>query len=128
MAENTLLIKNSIVGQYFQTLSNGDFEAAANLFSTDGVMYPPFHPPVEGRDVIANYFQEEAQGINLVPTDYSVEILDSGEVVHHVLGKVQTSLLKVNASWQIVLDEETQIQSAKVKLLASLKELMNLRR
>ena len=115
-----------MIEQYFQALNDENFQAAAELFATDGVLYPPFHQGVTGREAIVHYLEEEARGVKLFPSHYSSPPLGSGSPEYIVTGKVQTSLFHVNASWQIMLNADSEIQSVKVKLLASLVELMNL--
>jgi ketosteroid isomerase-like protein len=117
-----------MIEQYFQALNSENFQAAADLFAADGVLYPPFHQGVVGRDAIVHYLQEEAKGVKLFPDHYSSPSLKSGSPEYIVTGKVQTSLFHVNASWQIILNADSELQSVKVKLLASLAELMNLQK
>jgi hypothetical protein len=71
--------------------------------------------------------EEKARGIKLFPTQYSSQSSESGSPEHTVMGRVQTPLFYVNASWHILLNTDSEIQSVKVKLLASLGELMHLR-
>lgn len=115
-----------MIEQYFQALNDESFQVAADLFATDGVLYPPFHQGVTGREAIVEYLKEEARGIKLFPTHYSSPSLESGNPEYVVTGKVQTSLFDVNASWQILLNADSEIQFVKVKLLASLAELIKL--
>jgi ketosteroid isomerase-like protein len=118
--------KKSMIERYFQALNTENFQAAANLFASDGVLYPPFHEGVVGREAIAHYLEEEAKGIKLFPINHSTQPSEIGTTEHVITGKVQTSLFYVNASWHILLNAGSEIQSVKVKLLASLVELMNL--
>lgn len=116
-----------MIEQYFQAMNAEDFQAAANLFALDGILYPPFHSEVVGREAIAQYLEEEAKGIRLFPAHCSsVQPCESGSTEHIVTGKVQTQLFYVNASWHISLNAGSEIQSMKIKLLASLGELMKL--
>jgi hypothetical protein len=121
------MIENAIIKQYFEALNQGDVAAVAELFAPDGILQPPFHQPIVGRAAIAQYLQEEAVGINLSPTDYSFQPLESGQTEHMISGKVQTSLLCVNALWNIVLEKDSKISFVRVKLLASLAELLKVR-
>jgi hypothetical protein len=116
-----------MIERYFQALNAENFQDVASLFALDGVLYPPFHQEVVGREAIADYLEEEAKGIQLFPVDYSTLPWEAGGTQHTVTGKVQTSLFYVNASWQIILSANSEIQSVRVKLLASLVELMKLR-
>lgn len=116
-----------MIEQYFQALNAENFQTAASLFASDGVLYPPFHEGVVGREAIAQYLEEEAKGIKLFPGQHITQPSEVDGTKHIVTGKVQTPLFYVNASWQILLNADSEIQSIKVKLLASLVELMNLR-
>jgi hypothetical protein len=120
-------IENATIARYFHALNAGDFETAGSLFALEGILSPPFHIEINGREAIAQYLQEEAPGLCLSPTYYDSHLLDSGETRHDVLGKIQTSLLSVKASWQIMLSPDNQISWMKIKLLASLVELLNAR-
>ena len=115
------------VARYFQTLNNEEFQATASLFTHDGVLYPPFESAITGQDAIAAYLESEAKGMQLLPESQSITELDSGEVECKVIGKVQTPLFSVNVAWQFVLNAEAEIVFGKVKLLAALEELLNLR-
>jgi hypothetical protein len=127
MISNDLVIKNATVKRYFEALNGGNFQAAAELFNSVGVLYSPFHEPVVGVEAIADYLSTEAQNIRLFPLDYRTQVTESGEVEYVVLGKVQTSLINVNASWSITLDDAEKIRAARIKLLASLVDLLALR-
>lgn len=116
-----------MIERYFEALNAENFQTAADLFTPNGVLYPPFHEEVVGREAIARYLVEEAKGIKLFPDHYSAQPLESGSIEHTITGKVQTPLFYVNASWRILLNTDSEIQSLKIKLLASLVELMNLR-
>ena len=112
---------------YFGTLNAGDFQACSALFAADGVMYPPFETGIVG-EAIANYLQQEAQGMKLEPREGITKSLENDCLEVQVAGKVQTSLFGVNVSWLFVLNQQREIFTAKIKLLASPQELINLRR
>lgn len=114
--------------RYFETLNAGKFELTAALFSASGALHPPFENPVVGLDAIAAYLQAEAQGMQLYPRQGIVEQLEDGQLQVQVTGKVQTPWFGVNVSWLFLLNQEREITSATVKLLASPQELLNLRR
>lgn len=126
MRANLRSREKRMIEQYFQALNTEDFQTAASLFATDGVLYPPFHEGVVGQEAIAHYLEEEAKGIKLFPVYYSTQPSELGSIEHIITGKVQTPIFHVNASWHILLNAGLEIQSVKVKLLASLVELMNL--
>lgn len=112
---------------YFASLNAGDFQACSALFAADGVMYPPFETGIVGY-AIANYLQQEAQGMKLEPREGITKSLENDCLEVQVAGKVQTSLFGVNVSWLFVLNQQREILTAKIKLLASPQELINLRR
>jgi hypothetical protein len=117
----------AIVSRYFDLLNAGDFQAVAALFADDGVLNPPFDSPVVGREAIVQYLETEAKGLQVFPTQYRRERLEDGLEEYHVGGKVQTSLFGVNVGWKFVLNSAADILSVKVKLLASLEELLKLK-
>jgi hypothetical protein len=121
------MIENVAIEKYFAALNEGNPAAAAELFAPDGILQPPFHSPLQGRSAIAQYLDEEAIGITLFPSQYNYQTLESGQVEHIITGKVQTSLFCINASWNIILKEDSQISFIRVKLLASLAELLKVR-
>ncbi|MEJ1933177.1 nuclear transport factor 2 family protein [Nostoc sp. NIES-2111] len=121
-------ITETAILQYFATLNAGEFAATAALFADDGVMYPPFESAMVGPDAIATYLQQEAQGIKADPREGLEEVLEDGQVQIQVSGKAQTSWCGVNVLWQFILNQQKQITYTKIKLLASPKELMALRR
>lgn len=116
-----------MIEQYFQALNAEEFQTAARLFASDGVLHPPFHQEIIGQEAIACYLEEEAKGIKLFPVHYSAQPSELGGTEYVITGKVQTPMFYVNASWHILLNTDSKIQSVKVKLLASLVELMHLR-
>lgn len=116
------------VHQYFSTLNAGDFEATVTLFSPEGWMKPPFDPPLVGSSAITTYLEQEAQNMSLEPREALVEAQADGSIQIQVRGKVHTALFGVNVAWLFLLNCETQIDAVTIKLLASPKELLNLRR
>ncbi|MBO0351612.1 nuclear transport factor 2 family protein [Phormidium pseudopriestleyi FRX01] len=116
------------IQQYFDNLNQGEFEAASELFAEAGELRPPFEEAVVGPEAIAEYLEAEAKGMKLYPRPEFQEWVE-GENRHlEIPGKVETAFFKVNVAWFFVLNPGTEILSVRVKLLASLKELVNLRR
>lgn len=118
----------AVVTRYFETFNAGDFQATSSLFAADGVMYPPFEADIVGPVAIAAYLEAEAKGMKLEPQAGLVESLETGEIQIQVKGKVQTPLFGVNVAWSFVLNSQSEILATRIKLLASPKELLNLRR
>lgn len=121
-------ITEQTILRYFETLNAEDFEACAALFAADGVMYPPFETGLVGAEAIATYLQQEAQGMKLEPREGISNSIENDCLEVQVAGKVQTSLFGVNVSWLFVLNQQRQIFSTKIKLLASPQELLNMRK
>lgn len=115
------------VARYFATLNQEEFQATVALFAPEGVLQPPMESAIVGREAIVAYLETEAKGMHLLPQDQSIDRLDTGEIECKVTGKVQTPLFGVNVAWQFIFTPEGEIQSVKVKLLAALEELLNLR-
>lgn len=120
-------IAQPIILQYFETLNAGDFEATSQLFATEGMLQPPFEAIVTGSEAIAAYLKQEAKGFVLLPQK-GRKVLESSNAEFLVLGRVQTPWFTVNVSWTFVLNLNNQIVLTKVNLLASLQELMHMRR
>lgn len=119
-------VDDPVILRYFETLNTGDFEATAELFADDGVLLPPFEEPVVGPGAIAIYLTNEAKGFTLHPQQGTRHALESGDIEFQIVGKVQTPLFTVNVGWQFILNPQAKILLAKIKLLASMKELLNL--
>jgi hypothetical protein len=121
-------ITEPVVLRYFETMNAGNYEAIAALFADTGAMLPPFEKPIEGKEAIVTYLETEAKGMLLLPSKGIAEPLDDDLTQIQVTGKVQTPWFGVNVSWIFVLNPDREILSARIKLLASPQELLNLRR
>ena len=115
---------------YFNNMNANDFEAAVDLFTTDGALQPPFHKPIGGYEAILAYMREECQGLKMMPEQGAVEPLEEGHTPIKVTGKVQTpwfgNSVGMNIAWRFLLDPEGKIFFVSIDLLASPKELLNL--
>jgi hypothetical protein len=112
---------------YFEALNAGDFQAVANLFAIDGHLLPPFESAIEGREAIAAYLASEAKNMQSIPQTETQQVAQGEDTKVRVVGQVQSSLFVVNVGWQFSLNEQAKITSAKIKLLASLKDLLHLK-
>ena len=112
---------------YFEALNRGEFAATSQLFAPDGILYPPFEAAIVGREAIATYLQNEATNLVLQPRSCEAQPLSNGCTEYWVSGKVQTPLFSVNVSWQMILSPLSELFVVRVKLLASLQELLHLR-
>ncbi|MCY7283616.1 MAG: nuclear transport factor 2 family protein, partial [Cyanobacteria bacterium CAN_BIN43] len=50
-------IQSQTICNYFLRLNENNFEGFAALFSTDGLLFPPFESAIGGRDAICQYLQ-----------------------------------------------------------------------
>jgi len=123
-------ITHPTVLSYIDNMNANDFEAAANLFSPEGALQPPFQKPIIGREAILAYMREECQGLKLMPEHGVVESQEEGYTPIKVTGKVQTpwfgSSVGMNIVWRFLLDPEGKIFFVAIDLLASPKELLKL--
>jgi hypothetical protein len=116
---------------YFETLNVQNFQATADLFAAEGELLPPFESAIVGRDAILAYLETEAPGMTLLPQEMqsvASEPDDTSSDWISVVGKVQTALFTVNVRWQFLLNSASEILSVKIKLLASLQDLLHLKR
>ena len=66
--------------------------------------------------------------MKLFPRQGFIEPKEDDLLPIKIIGLVQTSLFKVNVGWYFFLDRNQKIIVAKIKLLASPQELLNLKR
>lgn len=121
-------IQSQIIHNYFLTLNENNFEEFTALFSPDGVLVPPFESAIAGRDAICQYLQTTEIEVKAFPQSGSVQPEENGITVYQISGNVKTSYFTVNVVWTIELNPEQQIVSAKIKLLATLQDLLHLKR
>jgi hypothetical protein len=125
-------IDQPTIFQYFETFNAEDFEATSQLFAPEGMLQPPFEAMVIGSEAIAAYLQQEAKGFVLLPQQgqsvLDSDVLNRDAAEFLVSGRVQTPWFTVNVAWTFVLNSSQQIVLTKVNLLASLQELMHMRR
>ena len=120
-------ITESTIVRYFDALNTENYQACADLFATNGMMYPPFEEGIVGREAIVSFLQQEAKGMKLEPERGVSQFLENGDLEVQVVGKVQTPLFGVNVSWLFLLNSQQEIAATKIKLLASPQELLSLR-
>ncbi len=123
----------ALVQSYFDALNAKDFERTAALFSEQGRLIPPFEKPIEGREAIAHYLATEASEMTLTPLtcepqNESENLKNEATQSFRVEGKVKHSLFIVNVVWQFDLATTDKIESVQIKLLASFKELLKVKR
>ena len=118
-------ISDITIVNYFLTINREEFTETASLFAEDGEMLAPFEKPIVGREKITSYLEKEATGMKLLPIQGICETEDEVEQFK-VLGKVRTSMFSVNVAWYFTLNSEGQLTTARIKLLASPQELLNL--
>jgi Nuclear transport factor 2 (NTF2) domain len=121
-------ISEFTITRYFATLNTENYQACADLFAIDGIMYPPFEEGIVGREAIASFLQQEAKGMRLEPNQGIIQVLEDGNLEIQVSGKVQTPLFGVNVAWFFLLNSQREIAATRIKLLASPQELLSLQR
>ena len=121
-------IQSQIIHNYFLTLNENNFEEFAALFSPDGLLFPPFESAIAGRDAICQYLQTTGIEVKAFPQSGTVQPEENGITVYQISGNVKTSYFTVNVVWIIELNVEHQIVSAKIKLLATLEDLLRFKR
>jgi Orange carotenoid protein, N-terminal/Nuclear transport factor 2 (NTF2) domain len=125
-------VSNYTVLSYIDNMNAFDFVAASNLFAAEGALQPPFQAPVVGPAAVLTYMREECVGLKMLPERGVEEAIEDGYTQVKVTGKVQTPWfgagVGMNIAWRFLLDPQGQIFFVAIDLLASPKELLNLRR
>ena len=121
-------IQSQVIHNYFLTLNENKCEEFAALFSSDGVLVPPLESAIAGRDAICQYLQTTGIEVKAFPQFGTVQPEENGITVYQISGNVKTSYFTVNVVWTIELNAEQQIISAKIKLLATLEDLLRFKR
>jgi hypothetical protein len=112
---------------YFATINQAEFVKTASLFSDYGTLLAPFEKPIVGREKILAYLSKEAKGMKLLPQQGITESeTELNCETYKILGKVKTALFSVNVAWYFTFNQDDQIATVQIKLLASLNELLNL--
>jgi hypothetical protein len=110
---------------YFMQLNHGDFRGTASLFTTAGILQPPFEPMIQGRDAIAAYLEKETKGMKFYPA-WGEKLVNDGEhTKFKIHGKVETALFTVGIKWLMQVDVVKEIVAVEVKLTDSLNNLLN---
>ncbi len=124
-------VTESAVLAYIDAMNADNFDAAIALFTPDGALQPPFQKPIVGREGIAKYMREEAQGLNLMPKQGICDVQTDGSKRIKVTGVVQTPWFGVtvgmNIAWRFLINPEGKIFFVAIDMLASPQELLNLR-
>jgi hypothetical protein len=129
--QKLMIIENIIepvIYEYYLRLNNRDFIGLSKLFSKDGSLHPPFERKLCGREAIAQYLQAEAQGLEAFPKLGKLIFESDRSNLYEIQGYVKTSFFTVNVCWLIELDDNQNIVSVEVKLLAQLQDLLALKR
>jgi hypothetical protein len=125
-------VDNYTVLSYIDNMNAFDFIAASNLFAAEGALQPPFQAPIVGPAAVLTYMREECVGLKMLPERGVVESIEDGYTQVKVTGKVQTPWfgagVGMNIAWRFLLDPQGKIFFVAIDLLASPKELLNLRR
>lgn len=114
------------VDRYFAGFNAADYCAVAALFEADGVLLAPFEDPIVGSEAIYTYLQTEAIAMQATPVEVETTPGENGSHRVVVKGCVKTRLFTVNVRWIFGLTAANTLQSAEIRLLASLQELVQL--
>ena len=129
--QRLMIIENIIepvIYEYFLRLNSGDFIGVSKLFSKNGSLHPPFERKLWGREAIAQYLQAEAKGLQAYPKLGNLIYKSDRSNTYEIQGYVKTSFFTVNVCWIIELDDNQEIISIELKLLAQLQDLLALKR
>jgi hypothetical protein len=121
-------IHEPVIYEYFERLNNGEFTATAELFAEQGCLNPPFDKQLQGRSAIAQYLEQEAQGITFSPESGEIFMSDARHTQYQIQGKVELNWFAVNINWSITLNAAREITIVAVKLLASPDDLLSFSR
>ena len=116
-----------IVLRYFTLFNLGEYQQVADLFATDGSLYPPFESPVVGRGKIAQYLIKEAEGMSVSLLDAEIEPGEGDCFQVNVRGSVTALVFQVKVVWRFILTADGKIDSVRVDLVATLEELLKIR-
>ncbi|MFQ4137161.1 nuclear transport factor 2 family protein [Nodosilinea sp. PGN35] len=119
---------SAAIDGYFAGFNAEDYRAVASLFEADGVLLAPFEEPIEGTEAIYTYLQAEAVSMRATPGEVETAMNPDGTRRVVVKGHVTTLLFSVSVRWTFALTAADTIQSAEIKLMASLQELVQLDR
>ncbi len=112
---------------YFDLFNLGEYQQVADLFATEGSLFPPFESPVIGVNEIANYLMREADGMTVSLLSAEMHSREDGRYQIDVRGKVTSLVFRVNVAWCFMLTGDSKIESVRVNLVATLEELLKLR-
>ena len=125
-------INEPAVTKYIEAMNADNFDAAVALFADDGALQPPFHKPIVGKQAIAKYMREEAQGLNMMPKKGISENGPDGSKQLKITGVVETpwfgANVGMNIAWRFLVNPQGKIFFVAIDMLASPKELLNLGR
>ena len=125
-------INEPAVTKYIEAMNADNFDAAVALFADDGALQPPFHKPIVGKQAIAKYMREEAQGLNMMPKKGISENGPDGSKQLKITGVVETpwfgANVGMNIAWTFLVNPQGKIFFVAIDMLASPKELLNLGR
>ncbi len=125
-------IDNPTVLSYMENMHAFDFESAVALFAEEGgALKPPFEEPIVGPKTILSYMRDDCYGLKLMPERGVSEKAEGGFTQIKVTGKVQTpwfgGKVVINVAWRFLINPEGKIFFVAIDILASAKELLNLR-
>lgn len=116
-----------VVGSYFDSINQGLYRRTVSLFTNEGILAPPFQPQIIGRKQIYQYFQRQPSGLYLEVKERHISPFYNNRTKIEVFGQLITQRRDINVVWTFLLNNQAKITIAQTILLASLRELENLR-
>jgi hypothetical protein len=115
----------SLVEQYFDSFCQQRFDQCAALFEPTGELHPPMDAPVVGRADILAYLAQKASEMTATAQQWDMQPTAEGNWEIEVSGHVQAKVFQVNVAWHFIVTPANEIAYLRIKLLASLVELVN---
>jgi hypothetical protein len=117
----------SVVEKYFHSFCQQRFDQCAALFEPTGELQPPFDAPVRGRADILSYLQQKASDMEAIAQPWQMQPTAEGNWEIEARGIVQVRVFQVKVAWYFIVTPAGKIAYLRIKLLASLAELVNFR-
>lgn len=122
-----------LIEQYFETFNQQAFDQTAALFAAQGSLTPPFEGAIVGREKIQAYLEKKAANMHAQPEEWNFpaegDAVDNKQPLYRVAvqGRVKAIVFQVSVLWEFAIAPTCEIAIARVKLIATPKELLSLR-
>lgn len=122
-----------LIEQYFETFNQQAFDQTAALFAAQGSLTPPFEGAIVGRGKVQAYLAKKAVNMHAQPEEWNFpadgDTVNDGPPLYRVAvqGRVKAIVFQVSVLWEFEIAPTCEIAIARVKLIATPKELLSLR-